>query len=107
MRPIGPQVAKPLECGGTGRERAFWKVEPRRSAMAMLMDDMPTFEEVVSEWPTHTANLCPIHCGGAAGQSRPHTTILHSEGKDCKRFPVRPEYHPRRPAQTGPRDSLW
>jgi hypothetical protein len=28
---------------------------------------------------TYTANLCPIHCGGAASHSRLCTTILHSE----------------------------
>jgi hypothetical protein len=35
---------------------------------------------------TYPANLCPIHCGGAASHSRRRTTILHSEGGDCKRF---------------------
>src|SRR5260370_29949871 len=32
------------------------------------------------------ANLCPIHCGGAASQSRQRTTILHNKSGDCKRF---------------------
>src|SRR5215467_13056774 len=32
------------------------------------------------------ANLCPIHCGGAASHSRHRTTILHNESADCKRF---------------------
>ena len=38
------------------------------------------------EMSTYPANLCPIHCGGAASHSGPRTTILHSEGEDCKRF---------------------
>ena len=36
---------------------------------------------------TYTANLCPIHRGGAASHSRQRTTILDSEGGDCKRLP--------------------
>jgi hypothetical protein len=35
---------------------------------------------------TYPANLCPLHCGGAASHSGPRTTILHSEGGHCKRF---------------------
>ena len=36
--------------------------------------------------PTYTANLCPIHCGGAASHPRARTTILHRESWDRKRF---------------------
>jgi hypothetical protein len=39
-----------------------------------------------SEWPTYTANLCPIHCVRAASHSDGATTILHYEGGDWKRF---------------------
>src|SRR5687767_6490673 len=35
---------------------------------------------------TYLGNLCPIHCSGAASHSRRRTTILHSEGGDCKRL---------------------
>jgi hypothetical protein len=35
---------------------------------------------------TYPANLCPIHCGGAANRSTARTTILHNECGVCKRF---------------------
>jgi hypothetical protein len=34
----------------------------------------------------YAANLCPIPCGGAVSHTRLRTTILHSEGRDCKRY---------------------
>jgi hypothetical protein len=40
----------------------------------------------MSEMATCTANLCPIHCDGAASHSRRRTTILYSEGGHCKKF---------------------
>jgi hypothetical protein len=58
------------------------------------------------EWATYTANLCPIHCGGAAGHSRRRTTILHSEGGYCKRFLRDLTSKPWEPVQTGLWDSL-
>jgi hypothetical protein len=33
----------------------------------------------LSEWPTYTANLCPIEFDAAKSDSRPRMTILHNK----------------------------
>jgi hypothetical protein len=38
----------------------------------------------VSDISTYAANLCPNHCGGETSDSRPRTTILHSDDGDGK-----------------------
>jgi hypothetical protein len=60
----------------------------------------------MSEWPTYTANLCPIHCSGAASHPRARTTILHSESWDCKSFSWDPDYKRREAGQDGAAGAL-
>ena len=58
------------------------------------------------ESATYMSNLCPIHCGGAAGHSRPRTTILHSEGGHCEGFLGELVSKLREPVQKGLRGYL-
>jgi hypothetical protein len=53
------------------------------------------------------ANLCPIRYGSAVSHTRPRTTILYSEGTDCKSQFGEPERQPREPAQTALQGSRW
>src|SRR5260370_23434464 len=77
----------------TARSRKY--IHPRR--LRIQVDDLSPY----------AANLCPIPCGGAVSHTRLRTTILHSEGRDCKRYFERPDGEPWEAAQTALQGSRW